>query len=180
MMGIGNYYAVEITRLSSLNKWHYFLYYSCLKTLAHKQKSSIAKIITKYGYLDISDTKRKNNPNHQKTAYNRRIVIKYQLQNQQPKYFTLLNYKEFMMKVSKLRERYRPKFSEIFNPKPIDFNLLKKVNWRTKFKLTDTLTTKTTVVKSNRNITIDENNKTYFNPELSKYLLEKEVVNQST
>jgi hypothetical protein len=39
MMGIGNYYAVEIDRLSSLNKWHYFLYYSCLKTLSHKQKS---------------------------------------------------------------------------------------------------------------------------------------------
>jgi retron-type reverse transcriptase len=257
MMGIGNYYAVEIDRLSSLNKWHYFLYYSCLKTLAHKQKSSIAKIITKYGYLDISDTNRNKNPNHQKTAYNRRIVIKYQLQKQQTRYFTLLNYKEFMMKVSKLRERYRKKFSEIFNPNPIDFNLLKKVNWRTKFKLTtactvcgsttklqnhhirhmkgmkytgfdktiaslnrkqitvcenchnsihngeynkmslsdiydtqlaipenklkitDTFTNKTTIVKSNRNITIDENNKTYFNPELSKYLQEKEVVNQS-
>lgn len=38
------------------------------------------------------------------------------------------------MKVSNLRNKYRYDIN-IYNPRPIDFNDLKKVNWRTSFKL---------------------------------------------
>jgi hypothetical protein len=45
IMGLGLYYITEISVPSAMNRWHYILYYSCLKTLAHKHRTSISKII---------------------------------------------------------------------------------------------------------------------------------------
>lgn len=54
MLGLGNYYSGEITSLYKINRWHYVLYYSCIKTLATKFKVSVRSIIRELGYLDIS------------------------------------------------------------------------------------------------------------------------------
>lgn len=48
MEGLFQYYWNNITFKSSLARYHYYLYYSCVKTLAARQKSSTRKIITKY------------------------------------------------------------------------------------------------------------------------------------
>jgi group II intron reverse transcriptase/maturase len=136
MIGLGNYYIVEIDRPSALNKWHYFLYFCCIKTLAHKLKISVKQVITKYGFLDISDKNRKLNKDYQSTAYNRRIIIKTQVKGKAtPDFAILYNYNHFMMLTLRLRQAYR--WSQYHkNIDPIDFDYLKKVNWRTKFKLT--------------------------------------------
>ena len=31
MIGLGNYYCGEVSNLYKINKWHYILYYSCIK-----------------------------------------------------------------------------------------------------------------------------------------------------
>lgn len=47
--GFVNYYGRTIRDFSLLNKYIYLLRYSCLHTLANKDKSSIRKVMTKYG-----------------------------------------------------------------------------------------------------------------------------------
>jgi retron-type reverse transcriptase/5-methylcytosine-specific restriction endonuclease McrA len=135
MIGLGNYYIVEIDRPSALNKWHYLLYYCCLKTLAHKLKLSVSKIIKRYGYLDISDPHRKENEKYQEIGFNRRIIFKTKVKGKETRYTTLLNYRQFMMHILNLRKKFRFE-KQVFNTNPIDFDYLKKANWRTKFKLT--------------------------------------------
>lgn len=49
MEGLYQYYWNSLTFKSSLARYYYYLYYSCLKTLATRQRSSIRKIISKYG-----------------------------------------------------------------------------------------------------------------------------------
>ncbi len=102
MIGLGNYYAIEIDQLHSLNYWHYVLYYACLKTLSHKHNSSIAKIMRDYGYTDISDPYVTHKIKKQ-LGYNRRIIVG---SKEGPNY-ALLNYNEFTMRISTLRFNYR-------------------------------------------------------------------------
>jgi len=47
--GLTNYYIKNITFKSSLSRYHYYLTYSCYKTLAYRKKTSIRNIIKKYG-----------------------------------------------------------------------------------------------------------------------------------
>jgi retron-type reverse transcriptase len=47
--GLYNYYFHCITNKSILNYYYYLYRYSCLKTIANIQKSSIRKVLTKYG-----------------------------------------------------------------------------------------------------------------------------------
>lgn len=47
--GIINYYYHNLTNKSSLSYFYYLLKYSCLKTLANRQKTTIKSIIKKYG-----------------------------------------------------------------------------------------------------------------------------------
>lgn len=128
MMGVGNFYIRQISYPSRLNRWHYCLYYSCIKTLATKHKLSTKKVIERYGYKDISITPQ--NPN-KTSATDRRIVAKYKLNNEN-KYSVLLNYKEFMMEMKALKNKNNP------TPPPltIDVLSLKKINYRTAFKIT--------------------------------------------
>jgi retron-type reverse transcriptase len=132
IVGLGNYYIIQISEVSALNRWHYILFYSCLKTLACKHKTTISKIIDSYGHLDLSNPN--VNPQQKKQQVNNlRIVSSYTLNNNEIKYKTLLNYHEFMATILPLRERYRDKISPIINP--IDFDTMYKTNWRTQFKL---------------------------------------------
>jgi retron-type reverse transcriptase len=127
MMGIGVYYISYISYPSRLNKWHYILYYSCIKTLATKHKSSVKNIINHYGYIDSTFTKQTKNKKI--TATDKRIVSSYTV-DEEVFYRVLLNYKEFTFKLNVIKN----------NPPPsrptIDFLKLQKVNWRTAFKTT--------------------------------------------
>lgn len=133
MLGIGIYYATEISRISSLNYIHYILYFSCLKTLSHKHRSSIKKIINK-GYLDISKPNIKNNKKTQ--VFDRRIISSFTKTNQTGIHQTLLNYNEFMLKLKQIRNNHRNNnLNTSLNSPTIDFLQLQKNNWRTKFKI---------------------------------------------
>jgi len=125
MLGIGNYYISQISYPSRLNRWHYNLYYSCIKTLGTKHRLSTKSVILKYGFKDISITHK--NPN-KIPATDMRICTKYQV-DKETKYQVLLNYKEFMMKVKELKYTITP-------PQTIDMLSLQKINYRTVFKLT--------------------------------------------
>ena len=132
MIGLGLYYITEISRPSALNYWHYVLYYSCLKTLSHKHKSSIKKII-KNGYTDISKPDIKEN--NKIIAYDRRIKRKYTKDDGTIVNKVLLNYNEFMMQLKTIREKYRNSdVKHTFLSPTIDFLTLHKSSWRTKFK----------------------------------------------
>lgn len=135
MMGLGNYYIRKISYPSRLNRWLYLLYFSCIKTLATKHKTTVKKIIEKYGYLDISNPQLdKRKPN----ATDIRIVAKYKFNNQS-KWIVLYNYKEIMYNLNKLRVEY---LKNKINKLPqrtipeVDMLALHKVNFRTKFKET--------------------------------------------
>jgi group II intron reverse transcriptase/maturase len=49
LRGLFNYYYYSLTGKSDLHKYYYLYRYSCLKTLAHRLRISIAKITKKYG-----------------------------------------------------------------------------------------------------------------------------------
>jgi retron-type reverse transcriptase len=135
MIGLGNYYIRQIKYSSRLGYWHYQLYYSCIKTLAAKHKTSVKDIIKTYGYTDLS------NPtvNRKRTnATDLRIIAHYKF-NQQEKTAILLNYKEFMFQLQKIKDKY---IEEKLNDLPhdlvreADMLTLHKVNFRTAFKET--------------------------------------------
>lgn len=135
MIGLGNYYIRKISYPSKLGRWHYILYYSCIKTLATKHKTTVKDIIKTYGYLDLSNP----NLNYKKPkATDLRITAKYNL-NKEIKYSTLLNYKEFMLNLKKIKNKY---LEEKDNKEPhqlvreADMLTLHKVNFRTAFKET--------------------------------------------
>lgn len=133
MTGIGNYYIRKLSYPSRLNRWFYILYYSCIKTLATKHKKSVREIINSYGYLDLS------NPNLNKIkpkATDKRIVSKYTFNNN-IQYAVLLNYKELMFILKKLRQKYEQDLYSNQDPDlvaEIDMLRLHKVNFRTAFK----------------------------------------------
>lgn len=132
MLGLGLYYITEISRTSALNYWHYVLYYSCLMTLAHKHKTSVSKIV-KSGYIDISKPNIKASTTK---GFDRRIISSYLKQDGTVKYQVLVNYNEFMMTLKPIREKFRnDDLYESFESPTIDFMILHKINWRTKFKL---------------------------------------------
>lgn len=140
MIGFGLYYITEISRPGALNYWHYVMYYSCLKTLSHKHRSSVKKIINKYGYLDLSKPHNKKRE-LKKRAYDQRVIASYKKNDETIKYHTLLNYNEFMMNLIPIRDKYRNfQINSTFNSPTIDFLRLHKNNWRTKFKLSSMCT----------------------------------------
>ncbi len=137
MIGFGMYYCTEVSEISSVNRWIYYMYYSCIKTLATKHKISVRTVINRYGYKDISI---KNISHRNKTlATDLRITAKYNVDNQ-IKFETLINYKELMyVYLIPHRNEYLQKIKLGITPTsspPIDFSLMQKINSRTKFKLT--------------------------------------------
>lgn len=124
MLGLGIYYYPHINYKSRLNRWHYYLYFSCLKTLATKHRVTISHII-KNGYTDLSS-------DFSNSATDKRIVINYNFDGK-AKRVTLMNYKEFMYTLEKIRV-------QTLQPPPqindIDMISLHKANVRTAFKLT--------------------------------------------
>ncbi len=135
MVGLGMYYITEISRPSALNYWNYILYYSALKTLSHKHRSSVSQII-KQSYLDLSKPDILYKYQNKISAYDPRIVSSYKRTDGTKVHVTLLNYNESMMTIKKIREKYRDDYSErTFDSQTIEFLILHKNNWRTKFKL---------------------------------------------
>lgn len=134
IIGLGTYYIRHISYPSKLNRWIYILYFSCIKTLATKHKTTTKSIISK-GYLDLS------NPDINKkkpSVTDLRIISFYQFDNQE-KYSILLNYKETMYKMLKLRKKYRYEKTHKFphhKVREIDMLTLDKVNFQTALKET--------------------------------------------
>lgn len=138
MIGLSNYLVTEITDISSINRWIYYLYFSCIKTLATKHKISVRTVIERYGFKDLSIPNPL--PRNKTLATDLRITCKFQIDDNPPQYTTLLNYKELMYTQSiPHRNRYLTAvYSRTDSPltNPIDFNTLHKINSRTQFKLT--------------------------------------------
>jgi len=135
MIALGNYYIRQIKYPSRLGRWIYILYYSCIKTLAAKHKTSTKKIIKTYGHLDLSNPKlNRKKPK----ATDLRIIANYNY-NKQKKWSVLLNYKEVMFLLKKIKDKYT---EEKLNSLPhslvreADMLTLHKVNFRTAFKET--------------------------------------------
>lgn len=101
-MGLGNYYIIQIKYPSRFGRWFYLLYYSCIQTFAAKHKTSVKDIMKTYGYFDFSNPKiNTKKPN----ATDLRIITHYTF-NKTKKYSTLLNSKEIMFQLSKLKNKY--------------------------------------------------------------------------
>lgn len=135
MMGLGNYYIRQIRYPSSLGRWFYLLYYSCIKTLAAKHQTTVKDIIKTYGYLDLSNpTVNKLKPN----ATDLRIIAQYTLNNQK-KHVVLYNYKHIMSELLKIKDKYMEEKLNKVPPQLVreaDMLSLHKVNFRTAFKET--------------------------------------------
>jgi group II intron reverse transcriptase/maturase len=135
MMGIGTFYIPTISRTSTLYRWIYILYYSCIKTLAQKHKKSVKSIILEYGLYDTSN---KNLNMIKPRAYDLRITAEYTYDGEK-RYETLLNAQELMYHLLRIRYKYTTNLNNnIYTPLPntIDFLTLNKVGLRTAFKLT--------------------------------------------
>ncbi len=126
MIGLGNYYYRHLSYPSRINRWHYILYYSCIKTLATKHRLSTRKVIDKYGFTDT--TFKQYEPGEKIPATDIRIVAHYSYNNES-RFIVLYNYKEIMMRL-KIMNRSRPTES-------IDFDPFQKINYRTQFKRTN-------------------------------------------
>lgn len=107
-----------------MNRYIYLLYYSCLKTLAHKHHCKISDIKERYGYQDISIPNKKSDK-----LTDQRICTKYTL-NRKIKWQTLINWKELdsLLGTNRIINLNRTK------PDTIDFKLMDRINFRTKFK----------------------------------------------
>lgn len=129
MMGFANYYIRTINFPSRLNRWIYYNYYCCLKTLATKHRLTVSKVIKRYGFKDTSNLDLNW---YRPRASDLRIAVKYPFNNED-RWEVLLNYKEVMCKAMKLREP-DPQFGTFAQVPTIDFLTLNKVNFRIRFK----------------------------------------------
>jgi hypothetical protein len=131
MLGLGNYYYPLLTRKSQLSRYHYILYYSCLKTIATKLRISIRQVAQKFGYLDLSippQSKEEKTP-----ASRTRIVIKYVQDNKENRE-VLLSYIELMARLRFIVKNQR--VTKGLNSITSDFLVNHKKYWRTQFRLT--------------------------------------------
>jgi hypothetical protein len=129
-MSAANYYIRQIDYPSRLSRIHYILYYSCLKTLATKHKITSRAVGKKYGYIDIpdkDDLEIRKTKKMKKNFSDIRIITNHKM-GEKFKYTVLLNYKEYMFRIKRLREGTPA-------PKDIDMLALNKVNLRTAFML---------------------------------------------
>lgn len=133
LLGIANYFIPVIQYRSQLNRTLYILYYSCIKTLAQKYKTTTKKIFKKYGYTEINTDKQNKT---------KRIVASYlkitKDDKKITKYITLLNPRDTLNNSKIISKNLRNKPQQISNKynRTIE-NIWKqyKFNWRTRFKL---------------------------------------------
>lgn len=126
MMGLTNYYYPVMDYPSYLNRILYILYYSCLKTLAAKYKTTIRGIINKFGWEEINQKF--------KPTGKTRIVIQFQIENE-TKFVCLKNYMDIMDEAKWISIAIAQKALPPEYMITEDFWSLYKVNWRTQFKL---------------------------------------------
>jgi predicted component of type VI protein secretion system len=137
MMGFAQYYYPIVSYTSYINRWIYFLYYSCLKTLATKFRLSIKQITDKYSYMDVSPSFKPNTNAQDKLFHNRqRIVYPYTMVNKKNEQITrfavLLNYQEVIARCA--ITRFNSKFRSGLNTLEIDLLTAHKRYFRTAFK----------------------------------------------
>lgn len=135
MLGLGNYYIRQIAYPSALCRWFYILYYSCIKTLATKHKTTVKDIIKTYGHLDLSNpTVNRLKP----AATDLRIIANYK-KNNKKQHIILFNYKEIMFQLQKIKDKYEEEKKYKLPHQLVreaDMLTLHKVNLRTAFKET--------------------------------------------
>lgn len=135
MLGLGNYYIRQISYPSRLWRWFYIQYYSCIKTLATKHKTTVKDIIKTYGHLDLSNPKLNR---LKPAATDLRIIANYK-KNNTKQYEVLLNYKEIMLRLLTIKEKYmEEKKYKLPHQLVREFDMLAlhKVNFRTALKET--------------------------------------------
>lgn len=136
MRGLVNYYGEWIRDFSQINKYIYFLYYSCLHTICNKHKQSLKKTFIKYGTNEmrtIIDIK------GNRTLKKIRVIhAKRQDKNKEGDIIerkgALLDYqgcKKFKNDVSLKRLK---KKGEIITERDQDFMHV-RINWKTVYKL---------------------------------------------
>lgn len=136
MRGLVNYYGEWIRDFSQINKYIYFLYYSCLHTLCNKHKQSLKKTFIEYGTNEMRTIEdRKGNRILKKI---RVIHAKRQDKNKEgdiiERKVALLDYqgcKKFKNDVSMKRLKRK---GEIITERDEDFMHV-KINWKTVYKL---------------------------------------------
>jgi hypothetical protein len=135
MLGLGNYYIRQIAYPSALCRWFYIFYYSCIKTLATKHKTTVKDIIKTYGHLDLSNpTVNRLKP----AATDLRIIADYK-KNNKKQHIILFNYKEIMFQLQKIKDKYEEEKKYKLPHQLVreaDMLTLHKVNLRTAFKET--------------------------------------------
>lgn len=106
MLGIYNYYYPIITYKSEISRIYYILYYSCLKTIARKLKTTKSQLFNKFGWKEV-------NMNGETTNRNRIIYTYYEMNRKKEKiekYAILINYRDLIdqaKQVQKKREIWR-------------------------------------------------------------------------
>jgi retron-type reverse transcriptase len=115
LRGIVNYYKDYMKRNSFLRRWIYIIRYSCLKTIAMKMKSTINKILIKYG---------KKEKDQEKT-----ITVKVTVKLNKEKWdknWTLLTTQQLLKtNVSEERKIIRQRYWQLQEGKPIIYDKAK-------------------------------------------------------
>lgn len=120
MEGLFQYYWIPITYKSNLARYHYYLYYSCVKTIAARQKTTISKVISKYGRsLNYKWQEQYKNKLDEIKTNERRVFIP--------------SYLELMLQTKKRMSGYFIKKLEKINLIDKDF-LTQRLNLRTAYK----------------------------------------------
>jgi retron-type reverse transcriptase len=142
MLGFCNYFYPNLTYKNHLNIWIYRLYYSCLKTLSTKLRITIAAIIKKYGFKEISNPSNVWKRRDELPAYDQRIVYFWEENTElisgtvkkSLKYVVLYNYREIMARQRAIL--YDQKIVKGLNNLLNDYDTLPKRVFRTEFKIT--------------------------------------------
>jgi len=125
--GYLSYYAINLTYPTELNFIIYLLQYSCLHTLANKFNTTISKIIKRFG---------KSPSIKYKTETTTLTKTGQTKETSEPKESKLISWTAAKEMMSLFKQNYKSN-RELITQKSIDEICTVKVNWRTKYKLTD-------------------------------------------
>jgi retron-type reverse transcriptase len=97
LVGTYNYYYPIITYKSEINRIYYILYYSCIKTLAQKHKTTSSKIFKNFGYSEHNYYNQPTNRNRIVSSYTVTKLNKGKI-IQELKYLILFNHRDLKSK----------------------------------------------------------------------------------
>jgi group II intron reverse transcriptase/maturase len=132
--GYINYYAPVLDHPTELDFLFYLLKYSCIHTLAQKRRSTLKKIITKYG-KDIKIKYKVKIKTPDKQANNN----KNETTEKEKKLLTWIDCKQIMRQIiysTRQKQKEKKQDTISIEKRTIDELSEVKINWRTKYKLT--------------------------------------------